>query len=110
MSPIKIILPFFFAVLLIFSVQTGYEIGSTVDNRTELNSSLSEIESNYTETQEQNLTVSFSELEKGPNVLRQFERLYYNSVIKPIYWGARGALDMSYVTIKTVARATYSGQ
>ena len=101
-----------FALLfvVVMSLYTGYQLGSTAENSTELNRSIDEIKTNFSETAENELTPEpYSELEDRTDIelLRPLEKTYYNTVIKPTYWFGRNMLEYSGMVIEWSARISY---
>lgn len=97
------ILAVFVAILLLFSLHSGYAIGATADNMNEIESELGEIDSEYQETKEQNLSIEESDLE-GRSKL---ETGYYKAVVRPAYQFGHILLDMSENTIRVSAKVSY---
>lgn len=97
------ILAVFAAILLLFSIHSGYVLGTTAENMTEIESELDEIDSSYQETKEQNLSIQDSDLED----MSKLETVYYRAVVKPVYWFGRGLIDMSYEALERTAVYSY---
>lgn len=97
-----------FLLILAASLHSGYMIGSSVENSTELESELHEVEQNYTENRENISTESYSELDGSDNqYVRVLEKQYYRTIVKPMYSFAGFLLDASETVVKGTARATY---
>lgn len=97
------ILAVFVAILLLFSLHAGYTLGSNADNMSEIESELAEIDTEYEETKEQNLSIQESDLE-GRSKL---ETEYYRAVVRPAYQFGHILLDVSENTIRVSARFSY---
>jgi len=93
----------FAAILLLFSINSGYVMGTTADNMSEIESELAEVDGEYQETKEQNLSIQESDLE-GRSKL---ETGYYKAVVRPAYQFGHILLDMSENTIRVSAKVSY---
>ena len=96
-------LAFFAVVMLLFSLHTGYTIAATADNMSEIESELAEVDSEYQETKEQNLSIEQSDLEG----MSKIEIGAYKSIVRPAYQFGHILLDMSENTIRVSAKVSY---
>ncbi|WLW38199.1 hypothetical protein [Halorubrum spindle-shaped virus-BLv25] len=93
----------FAAILLLFSIHSGYVLGSNADSMKEVESELDDIDSSYQETKEQNLSIQEGDLQD----MSKLEKGYYRTVVKPVYWFGRGLIDMSYEALERTAVYSY---
>lgn len=97
------ILAVFVAILLLFSVHAGYTLGANADDMSEIESELAEVNSEYEETKEQNLSIQESDLEGRSKM----EKGYYRGIVRPAYQFGHLLLDLSESTIRVSARVSY---
>lgn len=91
---------------ILVSIHSGYMIGENADSMKEVESELQEVNSNYTETKQQKLTITDSEMDN----LSTVDRIAYIVVVKPVYWWGRGVLDMSYQATRATAIWAYEAK
>lgn len=109
MIPLKgITFGILFVLIVLVGIDAGIAVAHDAENETELERELADIESDFEETKDENLTVSYDDHEPPDNiVLQELERTYFNTIVKPLHWFGKGLLDVSYLVIETTARLTY---
>lgn len=99
-------------LILVMAVFTGYQVGTAAENKTELDREIQQIQTNYSETAENNLTANYSEYESDyigvvPGVRTVDKALFYG-IVKPVYWFGRSFLYGSADVIEGTARFSYN--